>query len=122
MANAHISSSTKHLPTPTHEEEAFERQEGEHGSSLIYWLVGLVLAVITVLEVFAAGLWFSHIIMIFVLVCMAFVKGALIVAVFMHMQGDAGVFKFVFLAPFTIATSFLLSFLLLFSVHVGIAG
>lgn len=122
MADAHISPSNEHVPTPIHEEEAFEQQEGEHGSSLIYWLVGLVLAVITILEVFASGLWFSSIIMILVLVIMAFVKGALIVAVFMHLQGDAGIFKFVFLAPFTIAASFLLAFLLLFSVHVGIAG
>lgn len=122
MADAQISPSGQHVPTPTHEEEAFEQQEGEHGSSLIYWLVGSVLAVITILEVFAASLWFSNLLMLLILVSMAFVKGALIVAVFMHMQGDAGVFKFVFLAPFTIATSFMLAFLLLFSVHVGIAG
>lgn len=122
MANAHISPSSEHMPTPTHEEEAFEQQEGEHHSSLIYWLVGAVLAVITVLEVFAASLWFAHLLMILVLVAMAIVKGALIIAVFMHMQGDAGVFKFVFLVPFTFASLFLLSFMLLFSVHVGIAG
>jgi cytochrome c oxidase subunit 4 len=122
MSDAHISPSTEHMPTPTHEEEAFEQQEGEHHSSLIYWLVGAVLTVITVLEVFAAGLWFSHTIMIFILVALAFIKGALIVAVFMHLQGDAGIFKFVFFTPFTVATSFLLAFLLLFSVHVGIAG
>ena len=122
MADAQISPSGQHVPTPAHEEEAFEQQEGEHGSSLIYWLVGAVLGVITILEVFAASLWFSSTIMLLVLVAMAFVKGAFIVAVFMHMQGDAGIFKFVFLAPFTIAISLMLSLLLLTRVHVGIAG
>jgi len=122
MADAHISPSTKHVPTPTHEEEAFEHQEGEHGSSLIYWLVGAVLAVITILEVFAAALWFSNTIMILILVAMAIVKGAFIVAVFMHMQGDAGIFKFVFISPFLIATFFLIAILVLTRGHVGLAG
>jgi cytochrome c oxidase subunit 4/cytochrome o ubiquinol oxidase operon protein cyoD len=122
MANARISPSSQHMPTPIHEEEAFEQQEGEHHSSLIYWLVGAVLGVITILEVFVAGLWFSHVVMILFLVAMAIVKGALIIAVFMHMQGDAGIFKFVFLAPFSIAVFFMIAFLLLFSGHVGIAG
>lgn len=122
MADTPSTIDVPQMAVKTHDEEAFEQQEGEHGGSLIYWLVGLVLAVITVLEVFAAGLWFSSAVMIIVLVSMAFLKGALIIAVFMHMQGDAGVFKFVFLAPFTIASSFMLAFLLLFSTHVGIAG
>lgn len=103
-------------------DSAYTETHDHHESSLIYWLVGAVLTIVTVLEVFAAALWFSNTVMLLVLVTLAFVKGALIVAVFMHMQGDAGIFKFVFLAPFSIAATFMIAFLLLFSQHVGIAG
>jgi len=45
-----------------------------------------------------------------------------VVMFFMHLKGDAGIFKFVFLVPLAFATTLLLSFMVLLSEHVGIAG
>ena len=49
-------------------------------------------------------------------------KGSMVVMFFMHLRGDARIFKFLFIAPFCIAVSMILIFLTLFSGHVGIAG
>lgn len=112
------------MAVATHEAHGATSHETEthSGSTLKYWLVALVLAVITILEVVVTLLWFSPGILLAILLVLSITKGVMIVAFFMHMMGDAGIFKFVLMAPLFFATSMILIFLLLFSGHVGIAG
>jgi cytochrome c oxidase subunit 4/cytochrome o ubiquinol oxidase operon protein cyoD len=103
-----------------------EREYPEH-SDRLYWITGLVLAILTAMEV---GLFIineqgliAKWIEVTILLILSFGKGALVVATFMHLRGDAPPFKFVFFAPFLMASAMLLSFLLIYGPgHVGIAG
>lgn len=110
-----------HSHTESHQEA---HHDEAHGSTLKYWVVGGVLAAVTFLEVivtFLPSLGFEA--LLFLLMILAFLKGILIVAFFMHLRGDAGIFKFVFLAPFVMASLFLLAMMaLFFTPHSGIAG
>ncbi len=103
-----------------------EHSAHAHPSDRFYWIVAGVLAVVTALEV---GLFIvneQHLIAkwleVTLLLILSTIKGAAVVMFFMHLKGDAGIFKFVFLVPLAFATTLLLSFMVLFSDHVGIAG
>ena len=103
-----------------------EHSAHAHPSDRFYWIVAGVLAVVTALEV---GLFIvneQHLIAkwleVALLLILSTIKGAAVVMFFMHLKGDAGIFKFVFLVPLAFATTLLLSFMVLFSDHVGIAG
>lgn len=110
-----------------HTETAHAEAHG-HGTR-IYWITAAILAVLTALEV-AIFIWneaepppIPHWIAVVMLLVLAFGKGSLVVANFMHLRGDAGIFKFLFFAPFLMASAMLISFLLIYSTpHVGIAG
>ena len=112
------------MTTTTHE---------SHGATpRFYWTIGAILAVITIVEVIIAwpNLFYSadnpefttRLIVVPILMLLSLAKGAMVVMFFMHLKGDAGVFKFLFIVPFVIATSMISVFLVLFSGHVGIAG
>ena len=102
------------------------------GSTRQYLTIGAILTVITIVEVAVAlpGVVYSpehpdptlHLILVLVLLALAFTKGSLVVMYFMHLKGDARIFQFLFIVPFTLAVSMILVFLVLFSSHVGIAG
>lgn len=97
--------------------------DSAHGATLTYWVVGAVLAIVTAVEVLVTFLWLGYFALLFVLLVLAVVKGVLIVSYFMHLKGDAGIFKFAFIAPFVMAVGFFLAMLALFLPdHVGIAG
>jgi cytochrome c oxidase subunit 4 len=107
--------------------------EVSHGESTrIYWMIGAILAVITVVEVVVAypGVIYSPenpdptavFILVPLLLVLSVTKGSLVVMYFMHLKGDASIFKFLFIVPFTIASLMILVFLGLFSGHVGIGG
>ena len=87
-----------------------------------YLLVGAVLAVITVAEVLVTFIGLPQIVLLALLLIMMVVKGAAVVMFFMHLRGDANVFKFVFIAPLIMATSMVLAFIALLGSHVGTAG
>lgn len=94
-----------------------------HGTGF-YWQVGGVLAVVTAAEV-AAFVYrdlISHLVFLVLLFVLMIAKGAGVIMYFMHLRGDARVFQFVFVVPFTFAVSMVLAFLYIFSHHVGIAG
>jgi cytochrome c oxidase subunit 4/cytochrome o ubiquinol oxidase operon protein cyoD len=101
-------------------------------STRLYWIVAAVLAVVTIVEVAVSlpGVVISHenpdpirhLILVAVLIVLSAIKGSAVVMFFMHLKGDARVFKFLFLVPFFLAISMILIFLTLFSGHVGIAG
>jgi len=103
------------------------------GSTRIYWMIGAILTVITIVEVIIAlpGVIYSpenpdltaQLILVPILMVLSVAKGSMVVMFFMHLKGDARVFKFLFIVPFTLAASMISVFLVLFwSGHVGIAG
>ena len=105
----------KVLDTTTH--------EAQHPTSTrIYWVIGAILAVVTAAEVSVTFIGLEKLIEIVILLILSVAKGSLIVMFFMHLRGDAGIFKFVFIAPFILAVSMGIFFLVLFGGHVGIAG
>jgi cytochrome c oxidase subunit IV len=97
-----------------------------------YWMIGGILAVITIVEVIISlpGVIYNpaqpdpttQLILVLLLLVLSFAKGSLVVMFFMHLRGDARVFQLLFIAPFLLAVSMILVFLTLFSGHVGIAG
>jgi cytochrome c oxidase subunit 4 len=103
------------------------------GSTRFYWIIGAILAVITIVEVVVAlpGVLYSaehpdptmQLILVLLLIVLALAKGSMVVMFFMHLKGDARVFQLLFIAPFLLAVSMLAVFLVLFLPgHVGIAG
>jgi cytochrome c oxidase subunit 4 len=107
--------------------------DSHEGSTRFYWIIGAILAVITIVEVIVAlpGVLYSpespDLTMQYVLVALLFVlaiaKGTMVVMFFMHLKGDARVFQLLFIVPFTLAVSMIAIFLVLFwPGHVGIAG
>jgi caa(3)-type oxidase subunit IV len=98
-----------------------QTEHHEHGPRF-YWIVGFVLAVITILEVVVTIIGLPHELVIPLLMIMMVIKGAGVVMFFMHLRGDAGIMQFVFIVPFVLAVVMVLFFMLLFSTHVGIAG
>jgi cytochrome c oxidase subunit IV len=102
-------------------------------STRIYWIIGAILAVITIVEVIIAypGVIYSPenpdrtavYILVPILMLLSLAKGSMVVMFFMHLRGDARVFQLLFIAPLLLATSMISVFLVLFwSGHVGIAG
>jgi cytochrome c oxidase subunit IV len=102
------------------------------GSTRTYWMIGAILAVITIVEVIIAypGVIYSPespdptavFILVPVLLLLSIAKGSMVVMFFMHLRGDARVYQLLFIVPFAIATSMIAVFLALFSGHVGIGG
>ncbi len=95
----------------------------EH-STRFYWIVGLILAIVTAVEVaiFLVQDLFSHELFLAMLMILMVAKGAGVVMFFMHIKGDFKIFQFLFVVPFLMAVSLVLVMLTLFSGHVGIAG
>lgn len=101
-----------------------EKHTDGHAESTprFYLIVGAVLALITVAEVLVTFIGLPQLVLLALLLVMMVVKGAAVVMFFMHLRGDANVFKFLFIAPLLMATTMLLAFQALFSGHVGIGG
>lgn len=93
----------------------------EH-STRFYWIVGAILAAVTAIEVAVTFLHIPHPILVGILLVLSVFKGAAVVMFFMHLRGDRAPYQLVFLVPFSLAVTFILVMLLLFSTHVGIAG
>lgn len=112
--------------TPAHDTGAHgnaDAAHGEHGSTKLYWLIGLILAIVTAIEVVWPSIGLGHVGLVAGLIALMVLKGAMVIMWFMHLKGDFNVFKFVFLAPFLIAFLFVLAFLGLFAgTHPGVAG
>lgn len=96
-------------------------EHAEEHSTRFYWIIGAILAVITVVEVLVTFV-LGGIPLLAVLLVLSVVKGAAVVMFFMHLRGDARAFKFLFVAPFLLAVSMLLALMALNSGHVGIGG
>lgn len=105
----------------THDDHS---ESHESHSTKSYWIIGGILAVVTALEVavFLIESSFSATLFLVVLLGLAVLKGAGVIAFFMHLRGDAKIFQFVFMVPLLFAVTLCLGFLKLFSFHEGIAG
>lgn len=105
----------------THDDHS---ESHESHSTKSYWIIGGILAVVTALEVavFLIESSFSATMFLVVLLGLAVLKGAGVIAFFMHLRGDAKIFQFVFLVPLLFAVTLCLGMLKLFSYHEGIAG
>lgn len=99
-----------------------ETHEHNEHSPRFYWLVGAILAVITIVEVAITFLHLPHPILVAILLILSLIKGSAVVMFFMHLRGDHRPYQVLFMIPFSLAVTFVLMFLLLFSEHVGIAA
>lgn len=111
------------MAAPTHGEthDAFE-QGGEHHGDRFYWIVAAVLTVVTIVEVVITLVGLPAVVVIPGLLILSVIKGSAVVMYFMHLKGDANIFKFVFIVPLSFAVTLCLAFLLIFSSYAGIAG
>lgn len=96
--------------------------ETHEASARFYWMIGAILAVITAVEVGITYIDMPQALLVALLLVLSVAKGAQVVMFFMHLKGDAQVFKLLFITPFILAVILILLFMGLFSGHVGIAG
>lgn len=91
-------------------------------STRFYWIVGAILAVITVVEVVVTLVGLPDLLLLALLLVLSVVKGAAVVMFFMHLRGDARVFKLLLVAGLLLGTSMVLAMMALNSGHYGVAG
>lgn len=87
-----------------------------------YVTIGLILAVITLLELggsFLNQLGFPEWVQVIVLISLASLKGTLVVLFFMHLKFDSRWFGFLFVSGLIIAVFMVIGMLLLFSYRAG---
>ena len=97
-----------------HQNAAAVPQEHSHPSPAKYVLIGVILTLITVLEV---GIYYVDALgrgLPLVLIALSAVKFFIVVAFFMHLKFDAKLFTWLFAAGMAIATSVMLALLGLF--------
>lgn len=85
-----------------HEEE---HAEGAHPSALEYVQIGLVLAVITAVEVALYYLDLGHDLLVVVLMLLSALKFSMVVLWFMHLKFDNRIFSTAFTGGFLLAAS-----------------
>lgn len=87
-----------------------------------YVTIGLILAVVTLLELsasFLTQLGFPSWVQVVVLLSLASLKGTLVVLFFMHLKFDSRWFSFLFVSGLIIAVFMVISMVLLFSYRAG---
>lgn len=123
---AKVFNTQKSTPPAAHSTGAHKADDaahGEHGSTKLYWLIGVTLAIVTAIEVFWPALGLNHVGLVAGLIALMILKGAMVIMWFMHLKGDFKIFQFIFIAPFLIAVLFVLAFIGLFAgTHPGVAG
>ncbi|GIV96433.1 MAG: hypothetical protein KatS3mg057_1090 [Herpetosiphonaceae bacterium] len=112
-----------------HEHQLVHEHHEDHHGQKLYIIVGVILAIITFLEVAVAlpevksFLGLSDTIVVVLLLLMMLAKGTLVVLYFMHLKFDSRFFALLFAFPLLLlAVPMVLIFMVLFSQHVGIAG
>jgi caa(3)-type oxidase subunit IV len=115
-------SSEGHAPTAGHDAHV-----GEHPGPMLYVKIGLVLFVLTALEVGAyelahRGGSFETVLkpmLVPVLLALSAAKFALVAMYYMHLKQDSKLFSGLFVFPLTIAAVVILSLIVLFAYHYG---
>ena len=102
-------------------------QHGDHPTARTYWIVGIILTVITVAEVWAyyipalvASNWYVPI-----LLTLSATKFAIVVLFYMHLKYDHKLFRALFTGPFLIAGVTMIGLMFLFGklgIRLGLLG
>ena len=90
--------------------------EGGHVTWKFYTVIGLVLAIITAVEVAVFYIEALHSVLIPILIVLSIAKFILVVQFFMHLKFDHAIFGRVFWAPLFLAVLVVLGMILLFHV------
>lgn len=98
--------------------DADEHGHGEHASVKFYWMIGIILAVLTAMEVAAFYMELGAIEVPFLLILSA-AKFAIVVMFFMHLKFDSWIFTGVFMAGLLLATFMVTALVLLYHVVPG---
>ena len=99
--------------------DAHERQTHQHPSAKEYIRIGIILAVLTGLEVTTAYSQIKHSILVPTLLCLSFVKFVLVVMWFMHLKFDARTYARFFVMGLVGAFTLFLIVLMTFHVFSG---
>lgn len=102
-------------PTGIHDAGSPHGEHAEaHASTRTYWLVALVLAIITLLEVAVFYVPAIRPVIVPVLLVLSAAKFVLVVGFFMHLKYDRPVLTRIFLGGLVVATIIILAMMLLF--------
>ena len=89
--------------------------EHHHGTG-IYWLIGLVLAVLTLMEVAVFYIEALRPAILPILMTLTAGKFGLVVLFYMHLKTDSRIFTFVFVAPLLLAMFLVIALVVLFNI------
>ena len=88
--------------------------EESHASRATYWLIALVLGILTLLEVAVFYVPLLHAVIVPILLVLSAAKFALVAMFFMHLKFDRPVLTTVFAGGIIVATSIIVAMMLLF--------
>ena len=94
---------------------------GSHASRATYWLIALVLGILTLLEVAVFYVPLLHAVIVPILLVLSTAKFALVAMYYMHLRFDHRWFSYMFVGPLVIAVIVVVSLLWLFG-HIGSTG
>jgi cytochrome c oxidase subunit 4 len=102
-------------PTPRRPPPSFTHDsQGAHASVRFYWMIGIVLAIITAVEVAVFYIPALEAVLVPVLLVLSAAKFALVVMFFMHLRFDSPVLTGVFLAGLVLAVFLVVSLIVLY--------
>lgn len=87
---------------------------GAHASKSTYWLIALVLGILTLLEVAVFYVPLLHSVIVPILLVLSSAKFALVAMFFMHLKFDKPILTTLFAGGLVVATAIILSMMLLF--------
>lgn len=96
--------------------DAHTHGDGGHASVGFYWMIGIVLAIITAVEVAVFYIPAVGGVLVPVLLTLSAAKFAMVVMFFMHLKFDSKIFSGVFLAGLVLATFMIGALILLYRV------
>jgi cytochrome c oxidase subunit IV len=110
--HAHVHGGITMKTPPAHEEV----EHKHHPTWKFYFLIGIVLTIITAVEVAIFYIPQLAAVLIPVLIVLSVAKFAIVVMFYMHLRFDSPVFGRVFLAPLVLAVLIVVSLIVLFKV------
>lgn len=87
---------------------------GAHASKGTYWLIALILGIITLLEVAVFYVPLLHSVIVPILLVLSTAKFALVAMFFMHLKFDKPILTTLFAGGIVVATGIILAMMLLF--------
>jgi cytochrome c oxidase subunit 4 len=87
---------------------------GAHASKSTYWLIALVLGILTLLEVAVFYVPLLHSVIVPMLLVLSSAKFALVAMFFMHLKFDKPILTTLFAGGLVVATAIILAMMLLF--------